>query len=645
MGIKTLLEKQPGFPREIMGYTMASYFGGRAEVRVRKTDVPVTLVDFTSMYPTVFILQDLQALLTARTINPVKATAEVQAFLDRVTFNDLFDPKTWPKLRAIAKVEMSGDVLPVRCRFDSSTSWQIALAHVSSAVPGWYTVADLVVAKFMGGRTPHVLDAWRFEPRGTQPGLVHIKFRGEVAFNLRKQIFKAIVEQRQLAKKRASEDKEAARLSTGLKILANSASYGVFVEINVSMPESEAERAQTVYGTSTYECATARDEQPGKYFNPIIGTLVTGAARLMLGMPEIAVAEAGGTYAFCDTDSLAIVSGENCPPSIPSLSAEKVAEIIGRFDSLNPYDRSIVPSLLKREYENVRCFAVSAKRYVLFQRDGKRLDIVRPSEHGLGALIRDSDTSGDESLPVAIWRRILHIEIGVGRDRPLDGFARRQFPIHKPKVLKRFKVFNKRKPYRDQVKPWNFLQVATLAVHDGNDVLPIAPFEKSMARARKLPWVDLHTGDDVSLDWTGAGYASRRPVQTMEELARQYASHPEAKGADASGNQSGPEFRGLLGRLHLRVTSMVHVGKEIDRLDEDAGISLDEGPQVYGDGSHEAAEFEAAMALLRGRQGPWVAARLGISLRQWRRIGNGHSRPSRTTRTAIVNLARTLGQG
>ncbi len=36
MGIKPLLEKQPDFPRGILGAAMASYFGGRSEVRVRK---------------------------------------------------------------------------------------------------------------------------------------------------------------------------------------------------------------------------------------------------------------------------------------------------------------------------------------------------------------------------------------------------------------------------------------------------------------------------------------------------------------------------------------------------------------------------------------------------------------------------------
>ena len=37
----------PEFPAEVMGWGMAAFFGGRAECRIRKTPVSVTLVDAT----------------------------------------------------------------------------------------------------------------------------------------------------------------------------------------------------------------------------------------------------------------------------------------------------------------------------------------------------------------------------------------------------------------------------------------------------------------------------------------------------------------------------------------------------------------------------------------------------------------------
>jgi hypothetical protein len=38
---------------------MAAFYGGRAERRIRRTEVPVTLLDFLSMYSTLFALMDL----------------------------------------------------------------------------------------------------------------------------------------------------------------------------------------------------------------------------------------------------------------------------------------------------------------------------------------------------------------------------------------------------------------------------------------------------------------------------------------------------------------------------------------------------------------------------------------------------------
>ena len=55
IGIRSFNEKNPDFPPEILGYLMTTYYGGRAEVRIRKTPVKVRLMDFKSMYPTLFV--------------------------------------------------------------------------------------------------------------------------------------------------------------------------------------------------------------------------------------------------------------------------------------------------------------------------------------------------------------------------------------------------------------------------------------------------------------------------------------------------------------------------------------------------------------------------------------------------------------
>ena len=78
---------------------------------------------------------------------------------------------------------------------------------------------------------------------------------------------------------------------------------------------------------------------------------------------------------------------------MPVISRERVSEISERFASLNPYDRRFVPeSILKIERINddsngqpraLRGFAISAKRYALYERDG---DDVRIDDDPIAAL-------------------------------------------------------------------------------------------------------------------------------------------------------------------------------------------------------------------------------------------------------------------
>jgi hypothetical protein len=65
------------------------------------------------------------------------------------------------------------------------------------------------------------------------------------------------------------------------------------------------------------------------------------------------------------------------------------------LNALNPYDPIAVPEILKIEDCNydlegnqhqLRGLAVSAKRYVVHTRKKKKLQIIKPSEHGLGVV-------------------------------------------------------------------------------------------------------------------------------------------------------------------------------------------------------------------------------------------------------------------
>ena len=69
MNIWPWRELQPDMPNELIGLIVSTYFGGRAEVHLRRVVCQVFYCDFLSMYPTVCTLMGLwrfELLLSSR---------------------------------------------------------------------------------------------------------------------------------------------------------------------------------------------------------------------------------------------------------------------------------------------------------------------------------------------------------------------------------------------------------------------------------------------------------------------------------------------------------------------------------------------------------------------------------------------------
>ena len=92
MGVTIPEQQFPNISPAVLGNTLSAYFGGRAEVRIRRTVIPVVYVDFLSMYPTINSLMHLWELLTADAIDIVECTDEARALLSGVSLDRCFDP-------------------------------------------------------------------------------------------------------------------------------------------------------------------------------------------------------------------------------------------------------------------------------------------------------------------------------------------------------------------------------------------------------------------------------------------------------------------------------------------------------------------------------------------------------------------------
>lgn len=219
-------------------------------------------------------------------------------------------------------------------------------------------------------------------------GLRPVKLLGETRVDpAERDFFRTVIEQRTLAQQANEEER-----SKGLKTLANATSYGIYVQMTRRELGPNRRETVTVYGhhDEPFKRSVANPEEPGEYAFPPVAAAITGAARLLLALTEHEVTARGGTYVFCDTDSMAIVANPhgdliacNGGPhtlrdgrdAIRALTWEQVEEVRDRFGALNPYDAEIVPgSILELEDENYTddthmsrrqlwCFAISAKRY------------------------------------------------------------------------------------------------------------------------------------------------------------------------------------------------------------------------------------------------------------------------------------------
>ncbi len=675
MGVDVPALKTKGIPLKVLGACMSSYFGGRAECRIRRTEVPVVYCDFLSMYPTVNTLLRLWPLITAREVEMVDATQEARQFLEGVTLEKTFDPSTWPQLLFFAEIIPDGDILPLRTEYSEATNAKnIGVNRISSELPLWYSGPDLVASKLLSGKVPKVRRAFKLVGRGTQKGLRPIKLAGSVPVDPASgDFFRTVIERRREAKQQSGP--EAERISRFLKILANSGSYGIFAEINRQAAGEKKRKVQVVAPMATFPEEVDRPEEPGPYFFPPLAALTTAAARLMLAMLERAVTDLEGSYAFCDTDSMSIVSTEAggmipCPggphrtpdgrEAVLALSWAQVQQIADRFGALNPY--GFGGSVLEIEAENFQegrqrelwALATSAKRYALFTPlEGGEVGFGKaPSEHGLGHLL-DPIQDERERWYLETWRQVRRVELERGEFSGdwLQLPAVSQIAVSSPHLLRPFGVYNRGTGYADQIKPFNFLlsaQVSPLGHPVGADPKRfhlVAPFTRDPPAWAKSQWMDVYSRSRYPVCTGFDPDPDKACLRTYREVLEGYRVHPESKSAGLNGRPCGRETVGLLRRRHLRVVAVELIGKESNRM-EDVQNGLihdwDEVVESYGLLGSSWWEREI-LPRLKEVKASELAEAAGVSVRHIKAIRNGDSPGSSSLRRKLALAVSRLG--
>jgi hypothetical protein len=329
---------------------------------------------------------------------------------------------------------------------------------------------------------------------------------------------------------------------------------------------------------------------------------------LMLALAEHQVVEQGLEWVFCDTDSLAIGNTRDLPAEEFVATALRVREW---FNDLNPYDED--KPILQLEKVNFPpdkrddlqaldppfCLTISAKRYVLFNRQNGSVVVRKASGHGLGHLMAPYDEPPAarreriERVGVPLWQEDLWKEIirAAESQKPdetrfmemqaFDTPAASQYAATTPELLRWFDGYNEHQPSGHTVFPFGFLlslqaKSRIEMAKDEPDALshelwsrreprPAAPYFKKPSEAKDYAF-DRERGGDVPASW----------LKSHARSLVRYHLHPETKFQGGEYDQ-----RGSLKRRHVFALAQQSIGKEAGNIEENEFIGEDADPPHY----------------------------------------------------------------
>ena len=601
MGIKPP-QKKFNVPDAINGIAMQSLTAGRAECTIRRTPVPIAYLDFHAQFPAVSSLLNCREIFCAESLEFAHFTARAREVTRQATLDDCFRPEFWKQLRWYALVEPQEDVVPARARFGQSKDSEPTLAwnFLTSKQPFWLTGPDAIAAKLMTGKPLKIIKAIAVIPHGVQAGLVPVKLYNQLVVDpVRDDLAAKLVELR------ASLKTKNPKLAGGLKVAANSAAFGILCQLNVKDLDSTSP-LQVFSGEANYRTRPVKVwEQPSEFYCPLIASVVTGGSHLLCAMLERTVRDMGGHIAAMDTDSAMIVSTKDgglipCAsgpdrlknytmPSghsaIRELSFAQVDRIRERFEALNPWRDSLKVPFLKLEKENfdsngerhqLYAYCVSAKLYCLFNLDGNRLLVRKPSGHGLGFLQapysiadwqRRRGVRWEEDLPPWIfeaWHFILSRELGLPHEPPfwLKQPAVMTVPITTPQVLNRLgRLKNDLRPFTVVSVP--FPKKETNQLWTGYFIMP---YTEKLNDLHGRPMVNVVSGATFyiydkksSTSSKSSGWVS---LKTMEDEINHLLARTESKFCTPNGSRCNSNTIGLLVRRHIVAGEFHYHGKE-----------------------------------------------------------------------------------
>lgn len=541
LGILPLSQINSEINANLKGKLMTGYFGGRCETKLRKEPTFVTVLDFLSMYPSLSINMGLWDFIIAKEIKTCDATKEVKVLLNGLKLENLRKKEIWKTLNILVELRPDEDILPTRSNYlENSSIFNVGLNYLSTKDSLFYALPDVIASFLLTGEVPNIISAIKFIPIGKQDTLKKAKILGIDIDPREDNFIKKLIEKRYEIKKQRNNFIEGTQeylnlddQQRALKILANSSTYGIFIEMNQQDKESKFQ----IYGANSFWVKQKREEA-GRFFNPLIAVMQIAGARLLLTMAEVYLIQSKATHYYMDTDSC----------FVPPVLAEKLRDL---FAPLNPYSFESDFFEIEKGKENLLFYSISSKRYVLYKIEDNKVSIIDHKLHGLGHILNPYGQT--EKWQKQIWQDILDLHYGtITRDEIVNKYSQfyciSKLSVSTPRLHQRFKKYNGSKPLSEQIKPFNFLLIGQ---GSNKKIKPIAPFSKNPQEAVFGEFLDYNSCEVLR------GEEHWRP---LSEIILNFLDHPESK------FENGKEV-GIMKRRHLKNGTITFIGKETKNID------------------------------------------------------------------------------
>src|SRR5208282_4945787 len=126
-----------------------------------------------------FALMNLWPYVTADKIEAIDATDQARRTVKNADLETLREPTFWKNMITIVQVKPEEDILPTRAHYGEKHAYNIGLPYLTSDRSLWITLPEVIADKLLKGKSPKIIRAIKFVPKGEQTELKSIRIVGD----------------------------------------------------------------------------------------------------------------------------------------------------------------------------------------------------------------------------------------------------------------------------------------------------------------------------------------------------------------------------------------------------------------------------------------------------------------------------------